>query len=247
MARVDYDEMAASYDRGRALPPEGLDPWCRAVAPHVVGADVMLDLGSGTGMFAAAFAASFGIHVVGVEPSHGMRAEATEKRRHPLASYVAGTGEQIPLERASCDAAWLSNMIHHLSSLDACAGELRRVLRPHGSVLIRSAFGDRLDGIRLFEYFPEARTIAETFPTVPETIQAFDPLGFRVADLTSVAYVAAPSLAVFVERIRHRADSTLAPLPDAAFGAGLARLEAAVAQERRPEPVMAALDLLVLR
>ncbi len=37
-------------------------------------------------------------------------------------------------------------VIHHIPDLGACAQELRRVLRPGGPILIRSAFPGRLDG-----------------------------------------------------------------------------------------------------
>ena len=58
MARVDYDRMAADYVEGRVLPPEGMEPWRAAIAPWVpggvAGRSPVLDLGAGTGQFAAA-------------------------------------------------------------------------------------------------------------------------------------------------------------------------------------------------
>ena len=47
MARVDYDQMAASYDRGRALFPDGLEGWRAALTVWLppTGGLPVLDLG----------------------------------------------------------------------------------------------------------------------------------------------------------------------------------------------------------
>jgi hypothetical protein len=96
----------------------------------------------------------------------------------------------------------------------------------------------------LFRYFPGAGRIAEGFPTVEATVAAFQAAGFGFQALQQVPQVSAPSLRVAVERVRLRADSTLALLSDDEFAAGLAALECAAAAE--PTPVVDHLDLLVL-
>jgi ubiquinone/menaquinone biosynthesis C-methylase UbiE len=69
MARVDYDAMAGDYDPGRAVSLTSLEPWRGAVAPWLAHEPMVLDLGSGTGIFADAFARWFGIRVIGI--THG--------------------------------------------------------------------------------------------------------------------------------------------------------------------------------
>src|SRR5919112_320015 len=79
--RIDYDRLSATYDDGRAFPEAWLQEWREATAPYL--GDVtgpILDLGSGTGIWALLLAKWFGVEVVGVEPSSGMRAEAVYKR-----------------------------------------------------------------------------------------------------------------------------------------------------------------------
>ncbi len=208
MARVDYNAIADRYDAGRAAPLDALGPWRSAVEPHVPAAGVVLDVGSGTGIFAEAFARWFGVRVIGVEPSAGMRAQ--------------------------------------FSDLDRCACEIGRALTLNGTVLIRSAFPGRLDHIRLFDYFPMAREVAETFPTVAATAAAFAAAGFVVVALERVEQQWAPSLRAYAGRVRLRTDSTLAPLTDAEFRAGLRKLDLDAAREHQPSPVVDGLDLLVL-
>jgi SAM-dependent methyltransferase len=235
-ARVDYDRMAAGYDRGRALPLEGLREWRAALAAHLpaTGGSPVLDLGAGTGLFAAAIATWFDARVVAVEPSEGMRRRARQARPHPRVLLVGGTAERLPL-------------IHHFADLPGCARELRRVLRPGGPVLIRTAFPGRLDGITLFRFFPGAARVAETFPTVEATVGAFEAAGFAFQALQPVPQVTAPSLRAAVERVRSRADTTLQALGDGEFAAGLAAMERAAAAEAAPSPIVDHLDLLVVR
>ena len=110
MAWVDYDELAAVYDRDRAVPLEALEPWRVALAAYLPPASGLpvLDLGAGTGLFAVAIAQWFGTGVVAVEPSEGMRRHARATRAHPRVAYVGGLGEQLPLRDGCCDSAWLS-------------------------------------------------------------------------------------------------------------------------------------------
>ena len=222
MARVDYDQMAASYDRDRALSPEGLEGWRAALTVWLppTGGLPVLDLGAGTGLFATAIASWFDVAVV--------------------------AAERLPLRDGCCGGAWLSTVIHHLADLPGCARELRRVLRAGGPVLIRSSFPDRHQGISLFRFFPGAGRIADTFPTVEATVAAFEAAGFSFQALQQVPQVSAPSLRAALERVRLRADSTLQLLPDEEFAQGLAALERAAA-ETTPTPVVDHLDLLVLR
>jgi ubiquinone/menaquinone biosynthesis C-methylase UbiE len=247
--RVDYDRTAAGYDRGRALPLEGLREWRAALAAHLpaTGGSPVLDLGAGTGLFAAAIATWFDARVVAVEPSEGMRRRARQARPHPRVLLVGGTAERLPLRDRSCGGAWLSTVIHHFADLPGCARELRRVLRPGGPVLIRTAFPGRLDGITLFRFFPGAARVAETFPTVEATVGAFEAAGFAFQALQPVPQVTAPSLRAAVERVRSRADTTLQALGDGEFAAGLAAMERAAAAEAAPSPIVDHLDLLVVR
>jgi ubiquinone/menaquinone biosynthesis C-methylase UbiE len=245
VARVDYDRMAADYDRGRAITPDGLDGWRDAVAGWLPPPSdrPVLDLGAGTGLFSVALAGWTGARVVALEPSAGMRQQG---RRHPRVAWVGGAAERLPLTAGSCGAAWASTVLHHVGDLPGCARELRRVVEPGGPVLVRGAFPGRLDGITLFRFFPGARQVAETFPTVEAVVAAFAAAGFVAEALQPVPQVSAASLRASLDRVRLRADTTLQGLPDDEFAAGLAALERAAA-ETPPAPVVDHLDLLVLR
>jgi ubiquinone/menaquinone biosynthesis C-methylase UbiE len=250
MAWVDYDQLAAVYDRDRAQPLEAMEPWRAALAAYLPPASGLpvLDLGAGTGLFSVAIAQWFDTAVLAVEPSDGMRRQANTRRTHPLVTYLGGRGEQLPLRDGCCDSAWLSTVIHHLSDLAACAAELRRVLRPGGWVLIRNAFPDRPEpSSQLFTFWPAARAILARAPTVQATVTAFTAAGFTVHRLDQITDQSAASLKEAYDRAKVRADSLYRLLPDADFQKGLQALERAAAAETTPTPVTRRLDLLALQ
>jgi len=249
MGRISFEDVAGTYDAGRAIEVEGLDAWRTALAMFLPTTDGLpiLDLGSGTGLFAVALAEWFGVSVVGVEPSRAMLREAREKRSHPRVSYVEGDADHIPLEAQRCGAAWLSTVIHHVRSLEACAREVSRVLSASSRVLVRSSFPGRHDHITLFRFFPGASRIADTFPRVDSVVSAFARFGFAQESFQSVPQVSAPTLVAFRDRVASRADTTLRLLSDDEFARGLASIDAAIEACCEPAPVVDRLDLLVLR
>jgi SAM-dependent methyltransferase len=246
--RTDYESMAEVYDRGRMLSLEQIAELRVVLAPYLEGPHKrVLDLGSGTGIFAEALAAWFDVVVVGVEPSRAMRQQALAKEAAHV-SYVGGEAEHIPLAERTCDCAWLSTVLHHVRDRARCARELRRVLRGGGRVLIRSGFGDRLDGVRWLRYFPSARDIAATrWPSVEATAEVFATVGFEVEALHEVPEVVAPNLSAYHRKIAVRASSTLTLIDDDEFERGIELLRQEVAASSITDPVVDRRDLLVLR
>jgi len=242
MARIDYDDAAArAFQASRELPAAGLGDWRTAVARHLAPRPGMrlLDLGAGTGRWAATLTAWYSIRVAAIEPSAAMRA------RSCCRCMIARYASSLPLAPATMDGAWLSTVIHHLPDIPAAARELRRVLQPGAPVLIRGAFPGRHHGLGLLRYWPETADILDTFPTVASVRAAFAAAGFSFVALEAVRQVTAPSLAAIAATTRREAHTPLMLIADSAYQAGLTRLRAAAAT--RQGPVTDTLDLLVMR
>jgi ubiquinone/menaquinone biosynthesis C-methylase UbiE len=243
MARIAYDSMdAAAFAATRHLTDDGLAAWREAITRHLAPRPGMrvLDLGSGTGMWARAFTRWYdGVDVIAVEPSDAMRARSVYQ------PVVPSDAERIPLEDGSVDAAWLSTVIHHVPDLTGAARELRRVLRPGAPVLIRSAFAGRHQAIALFRYFPEAIRVLDTYPAVADVEAAFATAGFTIAGFEQVPQVTAASLRDAATRLRREAHTPLQLITDEEYATGLARLHEAAHTETGP--VIDSLDLLALR
>jgi SAM-dependent methyltransferase len=248
---IDYDRRQHEvYAKGRAPSRAVLELWTAIFARYIPtsGNPVVLDLGSGVGTWAELMATAFEATVWGVEPSERMRAVAEREHAHPRVKYLAGTGERIPLPDASCDAAHLSYVLHHLDDRDACARELRRVMRQNGVVIVRSAFRESLSRVPFFEWFPTALALDERrMPPRDDVIATFARHGFEAITTEVVWQETSPSLRVYYERLKLRAVSTLELLPDDEFAAGVRRMAEAAEREAVPQPVRAPVDLLVLR
>ena len=247
---IDYDDMSVRYQSGRALSEEAAKTWSAAVAPFIQDSarPRILDLGAGTGRFAVLFAGSLEATVVAIEPSRGMLAFAARGERPNNLAYLAGAAERIPLADATCDLAWLSHVWHHIRDHQACADDLRRVLRDGCPALVRGTFGDQLDGFpTLFQFWPAARAICEQLPTTRDTIGVFEANGFTLAEHRKIQQQTAASLSEFAKRTQSRADSALMLISDAEFHAGQTAIEGAAAVERGPVPVVEIIELLVFR
>jgi hypothetical protein len=85
----------------------------------------------------------FNVPVVAIEPSTGMRSVGTATGFPESAHYISAQAEALPLGDSTCRAAWLSTVVHHLTDIEVCATELRRVLIEGAPVMIRNTFALR--------------------------------------------------------------------------------------------------------
>ncbi|MFB7616408.1 class I SAM-dependent methyltransferase [Kitasatospora sp. NPDC056181] len=245
MADNVYDrQTAADYRTAREVPRDGLAAWRQAVAeaaPLGPGSTV-LDVGAGTGAFAAAFHDWYGVRVLAVEPAEAMRALIPAS---PGIDVLAGTAEALPVPDACADAAWLGSVLHHLTDLEAAARELRRALRPGAPVLIRNTFPGRSDRDLRVRFFPKTARSIDGYPSVDQVCAAFATAGFARVSLRPLPQQSAPTLGAFADGLRRDADSKLRALSDTQYTDGLARLRAAAAAAP-DEPAVSWMDLLVL-
>ena len=253
MARIRYDERtAAAFKAVREVPRDGLAEWREAIRRHLGPSQGMtlVDIGAGTGAFAAAFSDWFDLAILAVEPSAAMRAKIP---RRPGIRVLDGHASALPLPDHSADGAWLSLMIHHIPDLKAAACEIRRVLRPGAPVLIRQGFPGRADPERSFpwEFFPETARTVNTFPSVEHACEAFATAGFRRDALEPVPETLT-SLAEFLDQADNfrRSDTNMRGLTEEEFLRGKEQLRRAVqhaGHTARTQTRTNWLDLLVLR
>lgn len=98
-----------------------------------------LDVGAGMGS-GVVLAVKAGARVVAVDPMPFMRLvlrlrRLLQRSRNRL-EILDGAAEQLPVTDASVDAAWAVNAMHHWTDLDAAVGEIRRVVRPGGRLMV---------------------------------------------------------------------------------------------------------------
>ncbi len=124
--RLTFGAHAGAYERARPAWPEEAARW---LVPD--GAQLVVELGAGTGKLTRAIAA-LGVRVLAVEPDLRMLAVLRERGLEG----VEGTAEEIPVGEGDADAVVAGSALHWFD-LDAALPEFHRVLRPGG----RLAFG----------------------------------------------------------------------------------------------------------
>jgi SAM-dependent methyltransferase len=92
-----------------------------------------LEVGTGTGADALAFAGRFGVQVVGVDVSHTMIEEA---RRRGLHEALVADAEHLPFEASTFDGSWSDRTFQHLTRPDAALEEMVRVTKQDGRIVI---------------------------------------------------------------------------------------------------------------
>ena len=172
---ASFGDVADAYERGRPR----YEPHVIAAIGRAAGGPRVLDVGAGTGRLAAPLLDA-GYDVVAVEPLDAMRAI--------LAGHIgaeralAGRAEALPLDDASVDGAFCSDAWHWFDGPRA-AGELARVVRPAGHVVIcRSSprWEDRSDAP---EWWRDLVAVHHTLPkgdhpVFSQPVRDWQPAGF---------------------------------------------------------------------
>jgi SAM-dependent methyltransferase len=145
------------------------------------GAQTILEFGAGDGAFMLRFATE-GVSVDAVEKDSGLRASLRERHARPIHDDVR------MVKSESCDFIYTVNVLEHIPDLDAELSELRRVLRPNGTVFVFvpafetlwTSLDDEVGHVRRFT----RRTLGMAFRHAGFTItriEYFDCLGFPAA------------------------------------------------------------------
>jgi len=94
----------------------------------------ILELGSGTGKMFRYYGADARVAALEPDPAFARQAQAPAREAAAAITLHEGRGEAMPFDDASFDAAVLALVLCSVPSVDAVLAEVRRVLRPGGTV-----------------------------------------------------------------------------------------------------------------
>jgi SAM-dependent methyltransferase len=122
-------------------PPE-LELRTRLLRAEIRPGDRVLDLGCGSGIFTAVAAAG-AASVIGAEVAEAALTRA--RAAHPELDFrLVPIDGPLPLDDASADLVWCSEVIEHVADTAAWLSEVRRVLAPGGRLLLTTQAHGRL-------------------------------------------------------------------------------------------------------
>ena len=160
-----YESIGWGYSRHRRADPRIVRELARLLGPP--GDGEVVDIGAGTGNYAAALA-RLGYRVVAVEPSATMRRQV---REIPGVRWVAAIAERLPLADGCAEGAACVIALHHFADVRTALTEMRRVVR--GGPVVVFTFDPRVGQRFWFEdYFPELWDEAhQVFPPLEEVVR----------------------------------------------------------------------------
>src|SRR5919198_2440274 len=200
IAAPDFGRRAATYDELRPVD----ENWWKIYEALVREGDLagrrVLDVGSGTGNFAAAL--SERAKVWGVDQSRQMLEVA--RSRAPAVRFKEATAYALPFKDGWFERATMWLVVHLLERPRAYA-EIRRVLGPNGRIAV-ATFDPSYFGIFWFrDYFPSMEEIDRArFPTRADFETELKGAGFRAPRFTQISQRATVTREVALERIRGR-------------------------------------------
>ena len=135
MAKRTYDEVAPNYDRAmRPLERWFLRRWRAELFRELPLPGLLLEVGAGTGLNFEFYPRE--ASAVAIEPSLEMLKIANQKSRPEGLTLVQGVSEKLPFADGSFDAAFASLVFCTVESPEDGFAELRRVVRPGGTVVL---------------------------------------------------------------------------------------------------------------
>ena len=120
-----FDSIANAYDSTRSFPPEVMEKIVLRLGAHLGTGGPMLDVGVGTGRFAAPLA-KLGLNVVGIDLARNMMAKAREKG---FDNILMASATDMPFRDGAFESATMVHVLHLIPDWQGALSELSRVVR----------------------------------------------------------------------------------------------------------------------
>lgn len=172
-----FEAIAQEYDKGRRS--ETVEFWADETAKvaNLHEDSLVLDLGCGTGIYTIRIGLETAASMCGLDPASTMLAQARKKSK--TISWINAVGEWIPIRANVFDCIFSSQVWHHIANKQKTANECFRVLKPEGTVVIRTISHEQLRRKVIFEYFPEILAHQlEVYPSKDDFNRYFRNAGF---------------------------------------------------------------------
>lgn len=225
---VDYDQVAPTYDkRYKRNPYTGVEQALREFIGSKPGIQI-LEVGCGTGHWLNVLHEN-GMYVTGLDFSAGMLAGA--QSRLAGIDLIRGQAAHLPFPAESFDRVFCINAIHHFADKPAFLTEVRRVLRPGGTLLsVGLDPHTGLDRWHIYDYFKESLEIdRQRYPSARLLQEWMAAAGFEDCATREVEHwsIRLPVDEVLAQgRLDKAATSQLSVLTAAEYQHGMERIRA---------------------
>ncbi|MFW9847264.1 MAG: class I SAM-dependent methyltransferase [Candidatus Thorarchaeota archaeon] len=227
---IDYDSISKIYDQLRSGEPEMIFHLLEEYHPE--SGSKILDVGCGTGNNTLLLQKATETQVFGLDSSFGMLLEAQEKGQS--ISFIHSYAHSIPVKSCSFDMVFMTEVVHHLPSMDDAMQEMSRVLKPGGLLCIVTQSHKQIEERITSRFFPATADIdKKRYPDIEEIEQCMKQHSF--AKTWSCSYKFAPVILSdeFLNTVSRKGYSMLHKISERAYRKGLKALQQSYARRER--------------
>jgi SAM-dependent methyltransferase len=171
---IDYDKVSRIYDTSRAANTETIEKLVELL--HIGSDSVVLDMGCGTGNYAAALQRVAKM-VIGVDSSTGMIEHARAK--FPELPLICGDVTSLPFGSEAFDGAFAIQVLHHVEEKEVFLTEAYRVIRKGTFLVIDSCSHRQMRTFWDYHYFPKGLEVdIARIPDAEEIASLLERTGF---------------------------------------------------------------------
>ncbi|MFW9966652.1 MAG: class I SAM-dependent methyltransferase [Candidatus Thorarchaeota archaeon] len=227
---IDYDSVSKIYDQLRSGEPEMIFHLLEEYLPE--SGSKVLDVGCGTGNNTLLLQKATEAQVFGLDSSFGMLLEAQEKGQH--ISFIHAYADSIPVKSHSFDMVFMTEVVHHLPSMDNAMLEMSRVLKTGGLLCIVTQSHRQIEERITSRFFPATVDIdKKRYPDIAEIEQCMKQKSF--AKTWSRSYKFAPVILSeeFLDTVSRKGYSMLHKISENDYQKGLKALQQSYASQER--------------
>ena len=226
MKKTDYSKIAPKYDDNKIRHSVEKDQnIAELIARGDGGSFTVLDLACGTGNYLVRQTEEYkdlNIKWIGIDKSPDMLEVARQKNLD--AELMVGDACDIPLEDESVDYIKIRFAFHHFDDKIKALKEVRRVLKPEGSVSIYNINNDYMRHYWVYKYYPQIEKLdGERFPKSIDIFKWLDDLHFETQAAVHT-FIKKFYYADILDEVRNRDMSQLHLISDEEYQDGMDRI-----------------------
>lgn len=223
---TDYQAKGFSkrYVLHRRLTASSQALWVKTLASLVTSDDVttVLDLGAGAGRFWPVFIDAWNPDLVVAADASSSMLSAADGPANVV--RIVADMNALPLSDNAFDVCFCSMVLHHSSSPGLVLTRIRAVLRPGGTLLVRTGTDSTLESFDFLRYFPTAmRAEGNALPTMASVHEWLREAGFDEVFTQEIKALPAASRREQLRRLAGRGFPSLQLVSRREFHAGLTR------------------------
>lgn len=221
---IDYDNVKDVYDCVRVGNPEMVHQLLSGAS--LKPDSLVLDVGCGTANNTLLFREVARTRMVGIDLSIGMLQKAIEKSREIL--FIHSPAENLPFKEDTFDFIFMTEVVHHLTNVNASISEIYRILKPDCTFCIATQSHKQIEHRMTSRFFPATVPVDKArYPRIIALEDMQREIGFENVHSKSFEFAPEELGTDYLQTVEKRGYSMLHKISDEDYKSGVSQLKAA--------------------